>query len=84
MKQRRYTDTEKKILITTFLERRRKEGISLRWYACEVGIPYYTLRDMYRDNRYNSEWRNRYQYSTQDNYSKERVEDNPLVFVRIV
>ena len=91
MKQRRYTEEEKRAIVNTFLERRRAEGISLRWYACESGIPYYTLRDMYRDSRYNSEWMNRYSYSTQDNNKvsaeKERAnrkeDNNPILFVRL-
>ena len=55
MKQRRYTPDEKSEIMLTFIERRKTEGISLRCYAGEIGIPYYTMRDMYRDPRYNPE-----------------------------
>ena len=54
MKQRRYTPDEKSEIMLTFIERRKTEGISLRCYAGEIGIPYYTMRDMYRDPRYNA------------------------------
>lgn len=61
MKQRRYTPDEKSEIMLTFIERRKTEGISLRCYAGEIGIPYYTMRDMYRDPRYNPEWDRRYE-----------------------
>lgn len=87
MGQRRYTYEEKKNIITTFLRRRKTEGISLRWYSSEIEIPYYTIRDMYRDSRFNPEWKDRYSYSTQDcNKNKNRASNSDagnIAFVRI-
>ena len=96
MKQRRYTTDEKSEIMLTFIERRKTEGISLRCYAGEIGIPYYTMRDMgipyytmrdmYRDPRYNPEWDRRYEYSTQDNPSagkRMKSADSSITFVRI-
>ena len=86
MKQRRYTPDEKSEIMLTFIERRETEGISLRCYAGEIGIPYYTMRDMYRDPRYNPEWDRRYEYSTQDNPSagkRMKSADSSITFVRI-
>lgn len=86
MKQRKYTPEEKTAIMLLFLKRRKAEGISLRNYAGEIGIPYYTMRDIYRDPRYNPEWALRYLYSTQDNPSlrrKNRTANEPVGFVRI-
>ena len=86
MKQRKYTPEEKRNITCLFIQRRKEEGISLRNYAGEVGIPYYTMRDMYRDPRYNPEWEHRYEYSTQDNPCagrKAKSKSESAVFVRI-
>ena len=67
MKQRRYSEEEKLNLVSEFLRRRSEEGISIRQFAGEKDIHYYTFRDFYRDPKYNPEWEGRYEYSPQDN-----------------
>ena len=69
MKQKRYSEETKMELVRSFLKRRDEEGISMRQFAGENNIPYYTFRDFYRDPKYNPEWENRYEYSLQDNPS---------------
>ncbi len=51
-----YTDREKRELISDFLKRRKTTGISLADYSVIANVPRYTMRDWYRDPRYNPQW----------------------------
>lgn len=73
MRQRRYTEEAKALLVSQFLAQREAYGISLRAFAGINGIPYYTMRDMYRDPRFNQKWKDRYCFSTQDNPAAGRI-----------
>ena len=55
MKQRRYTDEEKRYHVESFLRLKKEDPgyYSIRRYANEHEMRYYTYRDWYRDYRYN-------------------------------
>ena len=58
------TNEERKAIIDRFLEE-RKNGVSLREFSNKENIPYYTLRDWFRDARYNRDyWEIKEEYKT--------------------
>lgn len=56
-----YTREEKKQHIEAFWKRKDKDpSFSIRRYANENGIHYYSFRDWYRSSEYNPRWEERY------------------------
>lgn len=53
----KHAPVEKVAIMRTFLKLRKGEGSSIRNYAVEMSIPYYTMRNMYWDLRYNTKWK---------------------------
>ena len=61
MKQKHYTEEERRRHIALIHERKDKDpGYSIRRYASENGIRYYTLRDWWRSPETNPRWNERY------------------------
>ena len=52
----KFSDEEKKRMVSQFLRRNEEDGIGLERYAALIGISRYTFRDWYRDPRYNEKW----------------------------
>lgn len=52
----KFTDEEKKRMVSRFLDERKRTGIGVERYSAIIGVPRYTFRDWYRDPRFNPEW----------------------------
>ena len=51
-----FSDGEKRDIVSAFNEEKERTGIGITTYAALIGISRYTLRDWYRDPRYNDKW----------------------------
>ena len=80
MKQKHYTLREKSQHISELHRLKDKDqSYSIRRYACEHKIRYYTLRDWWRSEETNDRWRERYPGSHEQNSS--RCNDLPFVMI---
>lgn len=59
-----YNDENKRNFIERFRAERNQSFVSIRAFANRNGIPYYTFRDWYRDERFNPQQEERKLYST--------------------